>query len=167
MESAVKCLAELIDKTEQNSFANHPPSEPTTLLHFRSLQVILTWRDPDAYNSQRRLTSYKPAWPAGFGTISYTYNNAGQKTSMSVPIGVTGKGRKMIYKYDSTGKRVGMDVVPCQIADAGDCWLDIPEGPQPNARYFYDPDYNRSAMITKANGDIYYCLLYTSYPLSK
>lgn len=46
------------------------------------------------------------------------HSNEGQKTSMSVPMGVDGRGRKIIYKYDNTGKQVGMDVVPCYIADA-------------------------------------------------
>ena len=37
------------------------------------------------YDSLGRLKEYTPGVPSGYGTISYTWNTLGQKTSMTVP----------------------------------------------------------------------------------
>ncbi len=61
----------------------------------------------------------------------------------------------MIYKYDSTGKQVGMDVVPCYIADAGDCSLESSWG-ETMSSFYYDRNNNRAAMICKEDDGVYY-----------
>jgi len=107
------------------------------------------------YDDFGRLISYTPALPANYGSITYTYNLAGLKTSMTVPMGMTGtnNARKYIYNYDKSGKMISQGVVPATVTSSAT--LAGNQGTTSSTRFYYDNSKNRVKLITKS-GDVYY-----------
>jgi hypothetical protein len=80
------------------------------------------------------------------------YNGIGAKTSMTVPLGVSDRGREFVYGYDNTGRQTGLTAEPVTVASA----TTLEQVTGDNATHFvYDDAQNRVKMINKA-GDVYY-----------
>ena len=79
-----------------------------------------------------------------YGSIIYTWNNLGQKTSMTVPRGVSNQAKKTEYYYDRTGKMVGMNVVDAP----ADSSTTLETGTASETKFWYDDNQNRVKMVT-------------------
>ncbi len=70
------------------------------------------------YDPQGRIRTYTPGFPSGYGSISYTWNNLGERANMTVPLGENDRGRNLIYRYDAADRQSGMDVVPVSVTSS-------------------------------------------------
>jgi RHS repeat-associated protein len=74
---------------------------------------------------------------------------------MTVPMGFSGtnNAKKYEYIYDSTGRQVGMDIIPSTVTS--NATLSANVGSNSQTRFYYNDSENRIKLINKA-GDVYY-----------
>jgi RHS repeat-associated protein len=74
---------------------------------------------------------------------------------MTVPMGFSGtnNARRYKYIYDSTGRQIGMDIIPSTVTS--NATLSSNVGSSSQTRFYYNDSENRIKLINKA-GDVYY-----------
>lgn len=110
------------------------------------------------YDSRGNLTSYTPDLPANYGSITYTYDILGRKTSMTVPLGlassVQANARKVNYAYDKNGNLCSTTVTPAHIDGATS--TSLTETADTGKSHFYFDDNGNRVKLTNKAGEVYY-----------
>jgi RHS repeat-associated protein len=132
-------------------------------------EVGLTQNPTATYKADKRgrLIEYQPLLPVDYGKITYTWNNLGDKTSMTVPMGISNQSgtvdnaRRHEYYYDKSGRQVGTNVIPCQ-ADNNIATFNL--GTAGDSTYFYyDHNNSRIKLLNKAGKTYYFVYDPTAY----